>query len=80
MTEEYQYLMKKDVWDIVPRPEGKSVVTSKWIYEIKHAVDGSVEKYKAIFVARRFSQVEGIDYEEIFAHVANTLPSVRLLP
>ena len=54
----------------VPRPEGKSVVTSKWIYKIKHAVDGSIKKYKARFVARGFSQVEGIDYEETFAHVA----------
>jgi hypothetical protein len=70
MTEEYQSIMKNDVWDIVPRPKGKSVVTSKWIYKIKHAADGSVEKYKARFVARGFSQVEGIDYEETFAPVA----------
>jgi hypothetical protein len=46
------------------------VVTSKWIYKIKHAIGGSVEKYKARFVARRFSQVEEIDYEETFALVA----------
>jgi hypothetical protein len=70
MTEEYQSIMKNDVWDIVPRPKGKSVVTSKWIYKIKHAADGSVEKYKARFVARGFSQVEGIDYEETFSPVA----------
>jgi hypothetical protein len=70
MTEEYQSIMKNDVWDIVLIPKGKFVVTSKWIYKIKHASYGSVEKYKAIFVARGFSQVEGIDYEETFAHVA----------
>jgi hypothetical protein len=70
MTEEYQSIMKNDVWDIVPRPKGKSVVTSKWIYKIKHVADGSVEKYKEIFVARGFSQVEGIDYEETFSLVA----------
>jgi hypothetical protein len=70
MAEEYQSIMKNDVWDIVPRPEGKSVVISKWIYKIKHANDGSVEKYKVRFVAREFSQVEGIDYEETFAPVA----------
>jgi hypothetical protein len=70
MMEEYQSIMKNDVWDIVPRPKGKSVVTSKWIYKIKHAADGSIEKHKARFVARGFSQVEGIDYEETFAHVA----------
>ena len=56
--------MKNDVWDVVPRLEGKSVVTSKWIYMIKHVADGSIEKYKVRFVACGFSQKEGIDYEE----------------
>ena len=55
MIKEYQSIMKNDVWDVVPRPEGKSVVTSKWIYNIKHVVDGSIEQYKEIFVARGFS-------------------------
>ena len=40
------------------------MVSSKWIYKIKHDVDGSG------FVARGFSQKEGIDYEETFAPVA----------
>ena len=62
--------MKNDVWDIVPKPKGKSVVSSKWIYKINHADDGSIEKYKEIFVARGFSQKEGIDYEETFVPVA----------
>ena len=70
MIEEYQLIMKNDVWDVVPRPKGKSIVTSKWIYKIKHAADGSIEKYKARFVACGFSQKEGIDYEETFAHVS----------
>ena len=46
------------------------MVRSKWIYKIKHAADGSIQKYKARFVARGFSQKEGIDYEETFATVA----------
>jgi hypothetical protein len=70
MIEEYESILKNDVWEVVARPNGKSVVTSKWIYKIKHAVDGSVEKFKARFVARGFSQKEGIDYDEIFAPVA----------
>jgi hypothetical protein len=66
MGEEYQSIVNNDVWDVVPRPKEKSVVSSKWIYKMKHAIDGSIEKYKARFVAQGFSQKEGIDYDETF--------------
>ena len=51
---EYQLIMKNDVWDIVPKEESKIVVSSKWMYKINNA-DGSIEKYKEIFMARGFS-------------------------
>jgi hypothetical protein len=70
MTKEYQSSIKNDVWEIVPRPKSKDVVSSKWLYKIIHDADGSIEKYKTRFVARGFSQKEGIDYEETFALVA----------
>jgi hypothetical protein len=70
MLEEYRSIIKNNVWDIVSRPKDKSVVSSKWVYKIKHAVDGSVEKFKTRFVARGFTQKEGIDYEETFSPVA----------
>jgi hypothetical protein len=54
-TKECQSIIKNDVWEIVPRPKDKDVVSSKWLFKIKHVVDGSIEKYKAIFVARGFS-------------------------
>jgi len=44
MMEEYQSIMKNGVWEVVPRPKGKSVVTFKFIYKIKHAADGSVNQ------------------------------------
>jgi hypothetical protein len=55
MLEEYMSIIKNNVWDIVSRPKDKSVVSSKWIYKIKHAANGSVETFKEIFVARGFT-------------------------
>jgi hypothetical protein len=78
MIEQYELILKNEVWEVVPRPQGKSVVTSKWIYKIKHAADGSVEIFKARFVVRGFSQKEGIDYYEIFALVAG-YTSIRVI-
>lgn len=68
--EEYASIMKNDVLEIVPRLEEKSVVTSRWLYKIKYATDGIIEKYTTRFVARGFSQIEGVDYEETFALIA----------
>jgi hypothetical protein len=56
MIEEYQSIIKNDVWEIVPRPKSKDVVSSKWLFKIKHVFDGIIEKYKARFVTCGFSQ------------------------
>ena len=34
MMEEYNSIKKNGVWEVVLKPEGKSVVTSKWLYKI----------------------------------------------
>ena len=70
MQEEYNSIIKNNIWEVVSKPAGKSIVSSKWIFKLKHAADGNIEKYKAIFVSRGFSQKEGIDYDETFAPVA----------
>ena len=62
MVEEYESIVKKSVWEVVPRLVNKLVVGSRWIFKVKHEADESIENYK---VAKRFSQVEGIDYEEM---------------
>ena len=79
MMEEYQSLMENDVWDIVSKPKSNSVVSSKWIYNMKHDVDGNIEKYKAIFVARGFSQREGIDCEDTFVPVARYTSIITIM-
>jgi hypothetical protein len=70
MNEKYHYLMANDTWDIVPLLKGIQIFISKWVYRTKYASDGSVERHKAWLVAKVFSLVEGIYYNETFSHVA----------
>eukprot|EP00253_Pinus_taeda_P009141 PITA_09141 len=70
MVEEYSSVMTNDVWEVVPRLEDRSIVRSRLIYKIKYVVDGSIKKYKARFMAKGYTQKEGIDDEETFALVA----------
>ena len=69
MVEEYDSIFKNSAWEIIPRPVGKLVVGSRWIFKVKKVVDESVNKYKVRFVARGLSQIEGISYDETFALV-----------
>jgi hypothetical protein len=78
MVEEHNSILKNDVWEIVPRPVGKSVIDSRWLFMIKHATDGSIEKYKTRFVSKGFFQKEVVDYEETFAPVAR-FSSIRVI-
>ena len=55
MVEEYDSIVQKNVWEVVPRPENKSVASSHWLYKVKQVANGSVEKHKARFVSRGFS-------------------------
>ena len=49
----------------------------KWVFKNKFAADGSLLKYNAILVAKGYSQVHGIDYNDTFALVAK-MDSIRL--
>ena len=77
MNEEMEELKKNTTWDLVPFPEGRKPIGCKWVFKKKVGLDSSVEKYKALLVAKGYSQVEGIDYGEIFSPVAK-LTSIRL--
>lgn len=60
------------VWDVVDRLDEYRVLKAKWVFIRK--VDGETDKpaaYKARWVAKGFSQVAGIDYNELYAGVAH---------
>jgi hypothetical protein len=78
MDEEMEALDKNEAWDLVELSTGRNPIGSKWVFKKKLNAEGKVEKYKARLVAKGYSQVEGIDFGEIFSPVSK-LTSIRFL-
>jgi hypothetical protein len=78
MDEEMAALDKNEAWDLVELSTGRKPIGSKWVFKKKLNAEGKVEKYKAQLVAKGYSQVEGIDFGEIFSPVAK-LTSIRFI-
>ncbi|KAI3758589.1 hypothetical protein L6452_06156 [Arctium lappa] len=70
MQEELNQFDMLKVWRLVPRPKGKSVIGTKWIFKNKKDKDGIVVRNKARLVAKGYRQEECIDYDETFVPVA----------
>ncbi|GMJ02914.1 cysteine-rich RLK (RECEPTOR-like protein kinase) 8 [Hibiscus trionum] len=80
MDEELRAMDNLQTWKVVPLPEGKQAIDCKWVYRIKHKhkAYGTIDKYKALLVAKGFTQVEGIDFTDTFSPVAK-LTSFKVL-
>jgi hypothetical protein len=77
MQEELNNFTRNEVWHLVPRPN-RNVVGTKWVFRNKQDVHGVVTRNKTRLVAKGFSQVEGLDFDETYAPVAR-LESIRIL-
>jgi hypothetical protein len=65
-------------WKLVPRPAGKKVIGSKWVFKVKRNADGSIERYKGRVVAKGYNQRPSFDYIEIFAPTVK-MPTIRVV-
>ncbi|KAI5344236.1 hypothetical protein L3X38_012113 [Prunus dulcis] len=71
-------LEKNQTYILEILPPGKRTVGCRWVFTIKHNVDGSVERYKAKLVAKGYTQTYDNDYKETFTPVAK-LNTVKVL-
>jgi hypothetical protein len=77
LQEELNNFTRNEVWYLVPRPN-QNVVGTKWVFRNKQDEHGVVTRNKARLMAKGYSQVEGLDFDETYAPVAR-LESIRIL-
>nr|GEZ45545.1 hypothetical protein [Tanacetum cinerariifolium] len=77
MQDELDQFARLKVWRLVPCPDGRSIVKTKWIIKNKKDESSLViyNKERLVFVGNY--QQEGIDYDETFAPVAQ-IEAIRL--
>ncbi|GKF83298.1 retrovirus-related pol polyprotein from transposon TNT 1-94, partial [Tanacetum coccineum] len=76
MQEELNQFERNKVWTLVPKPHGKTIIRTKWIWKNKMDEEGVITKNKERLVAQGYNQQEWIDYEDTFALVAR-LEAIR---
>jgi hypothetical protein len=77
MQKELNNFKQNEVWSLVERPK-QNIVGIKWVFHNKQDEHGVVTRNKARLVAKSYSHVEGLDFDETFAPVVR-LESIRIL-
>ena len=78
---EWDALERNETFVVVKKPEGldeADIVKSGHVFKVKRDSQGEIERYKTRVVARGYMQIEGVNYQDIFAPVAR-LEAFRLM-
>jgi hypothetical protein len=78
MHEELENFERNQVWTLIVPPKDVNVIGTKWVFKNKQGEDGEIMWNKTCHVAQGFSQIEGLDFGETFAHVARR-EAIRIL-
>jgi hypothetical protein len=78
MHEELNNFTRNQVWELVESPKDHNVIRTKWVFWNKQDQDRIVVSNKEKLVAQDYTQVEGLDFGEIYAPVAR-LEAIRIL-
>ncbi|KAL0344848.1 UNVERIFIED_CONTAM: Retrovirus-related Pol polyprotein from transposon TNT 1-94 [Sesamum radiatum] len=78
INSEIESIMQNHTWELMDLPPGSTPLGCKWILKRKYKADGSIDKYKARLVAKRFKQKEGLDFFDTYSPVTR-ITSIRVL-
>ncbi|PLW57335.1 hypothetical protein PCANC_02453 [Puccinia coronata f. sp. avenae] len=65
--DKFASLLGMNTWKLVPQPHKRKLIKSKWVFKIKRCPDRSIQKLKGRLVAMGYTQVHGLDYQEVFS-------------
>jgi hypothetical protein len=70
MDEKMVTLDVNATWELVALSKDQKAIGCKWVYKVKHNVDGFMNRYKTRLVAKGYAQTYGIEYEETYSPIA----------
>lgn len=64
VQEEYDSHIRNGTWQLVTLPPGRTHIGTRWVFKVKTGHLETPTCYKLRFVAKGYSQVKGIDFNE----------------
>lgn len=78
MLDEMEALECNHTWELVPRMAEHNVLACKWVYKLTQDERGQISHHKARMVVNGMSQLDGINFQEMFASVIK-LETIHLI-
>lgn len=71
-------ILSNKTWILVDLPQGSKPIRYKWIFKKRVKPDGTVKKYKAHLVAKRYKEKKDFDYFNTYVLLV-MISTIRLL-
>lgn len=70
VIEEINHMSTNQLWDLVEFTDCVKAIGCKWVFKTKKDSQGNIKRHKVRLVAKRFTQIEGINYINTFSPVS----------